>query len=564
MDCRGSSDCAEYNKSRSINPCDEEFGAWSRQRRLQMMRIPPNGSARRASAVAQPPGAERGTSRCPATLAGLVLGLAFFTGCTTSLRQWACQGFKVGPEYAGSAAPVGDQWIEASDSRLDTNPTDGDSWWSVFNDPILDGLIATASQQNLELQEAGERVLEARARLAIARGSLLPQVQEAFGSFTRTQMSRTTAKPIKQPFFDDWATGFNASWELDFWGRFRRGVEASEATLEATVEDCHDVLVILQAEVAASYIQVRVLQERIELARRNVELQRQTLALAEFRFDEGKTTKLDVTQAQEILATTQALIPQLEIALRESQNALCVLLGIPPRDLEAELATGPIPQPPREVAVGIPSQLLARRPDVRQAERQVAAQSARIGIAESELYPRIAITGTIGYESQDLSSLFQTDSFMGSVGPGFRWNILNYGRLVNNVRAEEARFRQLVRNYQGIVLKAHEEVENGIVRFLREQDRRGFLEKGATASAESVELAESQYREGKTDFQRLMDSQRALVLLQDRLSATRGQVALELVAIYKALGGGWQTQYPSSLYGQTVESAAAVEPPAAP
>ena len=227
------------------------------------------------------------------------------------------------------------------------------------------------------------------------------------------------------------------------------------------------------------------------MAQRNVELQENTLSLAELRFREGKTTKLDVTQAQENLAATKALVPQLEIALREALNARCVLLGVPPYNLEAELGSGPIPEAPSQVAIGIPAQLLARRPDVRRAERLVAAQSARIGIAESDLYPRIAITGTIGYESQNLPSLFKGDSLMGSIGPGFRWSIFNYGRIRNNVRAEEARFRQVVLRYQQLLLKAHQEVENAIIQFLRAQERVRFLEDGVKAAKESVELAES-------------------------------------------------------------------------
>lgn len=466
--------------------------------------------------------------------------LLLLCGCLTSPRQWARQDFKVGPEHRPPAAPAAERWIDAESPGVDDRGRIEATWWTVFNDPVLDALIDTASRQNLDLREAGARILEARSRLAIARGSLFPQTQEMFGAMTRTQMSRTTAKPIKVPYFDDWTTGFNASWELDLWGRFRRGVEASEADLDADIQDCRDTLVVLQAEVAVAYLQIRIAQERIALANQNVELQQKTLELTELRFRDGKTTKLDLTQAQQNLATTQAMVPQLEIALRESQNALCVLLSVPPYDLTAELASAPIPTPPAQVVAGIPAQLLARRPDIRRAERLVAAQSARIGIAESDLYPRIAITGTIGYESRDVSSLFQGDSFIGSIGPGFRWNILNYGRILSNVRVEEARLQELVFNYQDLVIKAHEEVETGIVRFLREQERAAFLQQAVAAASESVALAESQYRIGKADFQRLVDSQRGLVVLQDQLTASRGLVATNLVAVYKALGGGWQ------------------------
>lgn len=466
--------------------------------------------------------------------------LLLLGGCLTSPRQWVRQGFKVGPEHRPPAAPAAERWIDAESPGVDDRGRIEAKWWTVFSDPVLDALIDKVSRQNLDLREAGARILEARSRLAIARGSLFPQTQEMFGAMTRTQMSRTTAKPIKVPFFDDWTTGFNASWELDLWGRFRRGVEGSEADLDAAIEDCRGTLVVLQGEVALAYLQMRIAQERIALANRNVEFQQKTLELAELRFREGKTSKLDVTQAQQTLAATRALVPQLEIALRESQNALCVLLSVPPYDLTAELGPAPIPSPPAQVVVGIPAQLLARRPDIRRAEQLVKAQSARIGIAEADLYPRIAITGTIGYESRNVSSLFQGDSFIGTVGPGFRWNILNYGRIVNNVRAEEARLQELLLNYQKLVIKAHEEVETAIVRFLREQERAAFLQEAVAAASESVALAESQYRIGKADFQRLIDSQRVLVVLQDQWTASRGLVATNLVAVYKALGGGWQ------------------------
>lgn len=467
--------------------------------------------------------------------------LAASVGCTTSLQQWADQGLKVGPEYVRPPAQVASEWIETDPMLL--APQDVTlAWWLVFHDPVLHDLIAEASRQNLRLKEAGTRILESRARLAIARGSLFPQTQEAFGSFAHTQLSQTTAKSVKAAYFDNWNTGFNASWELDFWGRFRRNIEASEAALGAAVEDCHQTLVMLQAEVASAYIQVRLFEERIELAERNVKLQQQTLAMAELRFKGGKTTRLDVTQAQMNLAATQASVPDLQASLREAQNALCALLGIPPRDLQSELGSAPIPEPPPTVAIGLPAQLLARRPDVRRAERLVAQQSARIGIAESDLYPRIAVTGMLGYESRNLSDLwFQGDSFMGTIGPGFRWNILNYGRIINGVSAEHARLRQLVFSYQDTVLRANQEAENAINRFLREHERVVFLEQGVAAAQDSVELARSQYQNGSVDFLRLVDSERALVRLQDELAASRGQIALKLVAIYKALGGGWQT-----------------------
>ncbi len=478
-------------------------------------------------------------------LAGLAVLTLLATGCT-STRQWWQNGFKVGPDYRRPPAPVADEWIDAGNPLLESEAADYSYWWAVFDDPVLNELEETAGRQNLPLRSAGMRILEARARLAIARGNLWPQQQQAYGDFSRNEASRTIANPSLVRFFDDWDAGFNASWELDIWGRFRRAIESAESNLDAQIENYDDVLVIMQGEVAAAYIQLRSLQERLQLTRKNVELQQGTLKLAETRFINGFVTELDVTQAKENLGNTESLIPQLENAIRQTQNALCVLLGVPPRDLEEELGQAGIPQPPAEVIVGIPADLLRRRPDVRRAERRAAAQSARIGIAQSDFYPRIAISGFIGLESEDFLKLFDHRSWTGSIGPGFQWNILNYGRILNNVRAKEARFYQLVIDYQNTVLEANREVEDAVSSFLREKQRVKVLTETVNSATRSAKLADLQYREGLTDFQRVIDTQRVLVKDQDNLAESRGNVAINLVAVYKALGGGWATQFAPS------------------
>ena len=288
------------------------------------------------------------------------------------------------------------------------------------------------------------------------------------------------------------------------------------------------------------------------------ELQKKTLRIAQDRFALGVVSELDVQQAQSVLGATESLIPVLETGRRRTQNRLCTLLGMPPRDLEGELgdAAG-IPAAPPEVAVGIPAELLRRRPDVRRAEREAAAQCARIGIAESDLYPQFAITGNIAFESQYFADLFDWDSLAGSVGPSFRWNILNYWRIRNNIGAEEARFSQAVLNYQETVLRANEEVENAITAYLREQLRVNSLQQSTAATARAVELANVQYEQGLIDFQRVLDSQRALVNQQDTLAESRGNVALNLIALYKALGGGWQMRFEAN---RPVEGAQAPTP----
>ena len=476
-------------------------------------------------------------------------------GCSCP-SQWWHNGFKVGPDYCPTKATVAGSWIEVNDPRLRGSERDNACWWTAFGDLTLNQLVAEASQQNLTLKMAGCRILEARAELGIADGNLLPQQQQMTAQYTRNAMS-ATAYPfnviaLPEYYYNNWSAGFNAAWELDFWGRFRRAVEAADAHLNAQVEGYDNVLVLLQAEVAGNYIQMRSYEERLKLARKNLELQQETLRITTLRERQGLVTDLDVQQATANLGMTEALIPILLTGHRKAQNRLCILMGEPPHELAQKVKSpGSIPLPPQEVIVGIPAELLCRRPDVRQAERDAAAQSARIGIAEAEFYPHVAITGTIGLQAEHANQLFESSSLVGAIGPGISWNILNYGRIKNNVRAEDARFQQAVLNYRDTVLRANEEVENGIVAYLNEQDRVKSLDKSTRAATRSVELAMLQYQKGLIAYQPLLDSERALVQQEDALAESRGSVGMNLVAVYKALGGGWQARLPSTNQRQT-------------
>jgi len=490
----------------------------------------------------------------------LVLLLALVgTGCTTGPREWLRNGLKVGPNYARPSAPVAGDWIDAGNPILESQAADYSHWWTVFDDPVMDHLVHAAYEQNLPLKIAGMRILEARAQLGVVKGNLFPQVQEMTGGFARSELSQSSFPfgeiPLAKTTFDTWSGGFDAAWELDFWGRFRRAVESADANLDAQVENYDDALVILQAEVAATYVQVRTLEERIALARKNVELQKSTLQLSQDRFEQGMVSKLDVKQAQSILAATESLIPILQAARRVAQNRLCTLMGLPPCDLEVELGdSGEIPKAPPEVAVGIPAELLRRRPDVRRAERETAAQCARIGVAESELYPHFAISGNIALEAEFINQLFDPKSIAASAGPSFRWNILNYGRIRNMIRVEDARFGQLVLKYRETVLRANREVEDSISNYLREQLSVKRLEEATQATAEAAEIAKLQYAQGLTDFQRVIDSERALVRQQDALAESQGNVALNLIAVYKGLGGGWQMRLQPNQTAETADT----------
>lgn len=466
-------------------------------------------------------------------------------GCTP-FHEYVRNRFKVGPNYSRPPAAVAEHWIDAADVRVRSESTTDSQWWTVLNDPVLNDLIQTAYRQNLTLREAGFRVLEARAQLGIAVGSLFPQSQQAQGEFMQIALSAKEANRqfTPQRFFSQWTYGFGLAWELDFWGRFRRAIEAADDTLDASVENYDDVLVTLLGQVATAYVQIRTLEQELVYLRTNIELQKQTLEIAQVRFKDGATTELDVDQAASTLAQTESQVPQLEIQLRQANNQLCILLGIPPEDLRTKLEAGPIPTTPPDVVVGIPADLLRRRPDVRRQERLAAAQCAEIGVAEADFYPAITISGAFGYAAKDFAGLFNSKAFQGNVGPSFQWNILNYGRILNNVRLQDAKFQELVVNYQNTVLKAGQEVENGLVTFLRSQQQAKLLAESVAAQEKAVKIVLAQYKGGLVDFNRVSVIEQNLVLQQTQLAQAQGGIALGLIQVYEALGGGWQIRCP--------------------
>lgn len=487
-----------------------------------------------------------------ALLATLGATALLASGCGTSFRQYLHNGLKVGPNYCPPAASVAPQWIDADDQRLRSESDDLGRWWHVFNDPTLDELIDCAYQQNLTLRQAGYRVLAARAQLRIAEGSLFPQSQRMTGDYQRAAISSETANdplnfgiPGITRFFSQWDLGFNLAWELDFWGRFRRALESDCASLNASVANYDDVLVTLLADVATSYALLRTYQLRLEYARENISLQRVAQRITQAGYEAGTVNKIDMLQARSVVKQTEAQVEELEIGLRQSGNQLCILLGIPPEDLLPRLGQGSIPAAPPEVAVGIPADLLCRRPDVRRAERQAAAQSAAIGVAMSELYPHIAVTGTIGLSSEQSGDLFNAQAMNGAVGPSFQWNILNYGRIWNNVCLQDARFRELVTAYQNSVLRAAQDVENGLVTFLRAQRSAEIRASAANDIREAVKIALYQYKEGKVLFTQVTQLELALVAEQEALARARNEAVAGLIQVYRALGGGWQIRLSS-------------------
>lgn len=461
-------------------------------------------------------------------------------GCS-GVRQWRQNGFKLGPDYLRPAVPVAQDWVDSADPSFTYDHCVQTSWWRAFNDPTLEQLIIAAYQQNLPLRTAGLRVLEARHLRRITAGNIFPQSQATFSQYSRNQLSQTTATPLPVRAFDDWQTGFDLSWEIDVWGRLRRAIESSDAAIDVEIENYDNILVTLIGDVASTYIQLRSFDERLRLAEQNVQLQTGSLRIAQARFDGGRVDELDVQQAKANLADTRASIPSLKQGRRLAVNGLAILLGTTPYEIEPILAErGSLPDTPEQIVVGIPADLLRRRPDVRSSERQIAQQSAQIGIAEADLYPQFGINGEIKLNSKNFSDLFSTASTAGFVAPGFRWNILNYGRLVNNVHVQELRYQQSILNYENTVLAAHREVEDAMVKFLRSKERAAELQKSVDAAEKSVELVLIQYTEGATDFGRVFVLEANLARAQDNLVATQAEVSISLTQIYKALGGGWQ------------------------
>src|SRR5215472_425910 len=471
-------------------------------------------------------------AKVAATLVGAALTL---TGCA------------VGPHYVRPTLKVNDHWSTTASPQISTQLAADSAWWKAFNDPALERLIQLAYSQNLSLQVAGLRIMEARAELGIATGDRYPQLQQASASVSRVGLSQNTVnKPpdFTRDFWDE-QIGFDVSWEADFWRKYSKAVKAQHAAYMSSVADYQNALVSLSAEVARTYVVVRTFQELIEQSRQNLRVQEESLRIANVRFRNGATSQLDVSQAQAQVGSTRASIPQLEISLAQSENALTTLLGQPTGSLQ-NLLQGPqaIPPAPTQVAVGIPAEVLRRRPDIRSAELVAMAQSERIGIAKADLYPHFVLSGAFGLHGTTPGAasfnFLDPASLFFAVGPRVYWQFFDYGRTKNRVRVEDARFQQAITTYQDSVLKAAEEVEDGIVGFLKVLEATSAQQDAVTAARKSVEIATVQYREGAVDFQRVLDADRSLLQQENELVHLRSSAATNVISLYKALGGGWE------------------------
>lgn len=422
----------------------------------------------------------------------------------------------------------------------------------MLNDPLLSQLVARAVAGNLDVAAAEARVREARAQRRIAIGAFFPQIdasgngQRSSGSNRGSGIVSTNAGTIaigsRKGSTALYSLGLDASWELDVFGGLRRGLEAADADLAASEADLRDVLVSLVGELALSYVDVRSAQERLRIAEANLVSQNETFDLTTWRAQAGLSTDLDVEQARTILAQTRAAIPVVRTDLANAKNRIAVLLGEPPGEVTALLdEPKPIPVTPKEVAVGVPADALAQRPDVRRAELQLWAQTARVGVATADAYPKLSALGSIGLEALTVGGLWESLAQAGTwtVAGAVTQPVFHGGRIAGEIDAQEALRLQAIATYESTVLGALEEVEDALVAYAQEQDRRAELVEGAAAAERALTLAQDQYGSGLIDFQAVLDAQRSLLVLQDALATSEGQVTSNLIRLYKALGGGW-------------------------
>ena len=472
------------------------------------------------------------------------------TGCIPGpVKEYWDHGMKVGPEYSKPPAPVSVDWIDKDEKRIRTDPDEHRNWWKNFNDPNLDELICFATKSSLKLKEAGYRVMASRADLAIAMGEFMPQTQSMQSGFTQYGLSTAVANRssrgislIPNNYYPQYNFGFNMAWELDFWGRYRRAIESSSDQLDASIENYDEVMVSMLGEIGEHYVLYRYFERVVDLLKENIEYETITLQIAKARFEGGLTSELDVDQAQSDLSYLKASINMILRFQRLENNALCTLLGLSPEDLGKKLTKKGIPVPPKDVAVGIPAQLITRRPDVRMAERQAAAQCAKIGVAMSELFPHLYINGSFGYNAMNNTALFTSPAAYGTIGPGLSWNIFNYGRLLNNVKMQDANFQVNVAKFQYSLVNAGKEVENAIVEYVKSADAIKEMEVSVAAIRKAGEIVVVQYKAGTSDFNRVSLVQEKRISRDMELALYQQTHARGMVNIYKSLGGGWQVR----------------------
>ncbi len=471
--------------------------------------------------------------RCPLNVLLAAIIVLILVGCAA-----------VGPDYVRVEPDAPQQWNTQLRDGLTPvlpEPETLAYWWRSLNDSELSSLEERAVEGNLDLKIARARIREARALRGISKAGLFPTL-DASASATNFRSSESSSSFEENKLY---SAGFDARWELDVFGGVRRSVEAAQADLEATQEDLYDVLVSLLAEVALNYVEVRTYQTALTVTESNNKSQEETYELNRSRYQAGIINELAVQQSLYNLEQTRSLIPALQTGLESAKNRLAVLLGEKPGAVHGELdKRKPIPVPPVTVAVGVPAEAMRRRPDIRRAERNLAAQTARIGVATADLYPKFRLLGTLSLESVSTGNLFTADSRTWSINSGVSWNIFHGGAIRQNIKVQSARQEQALIQYESAVLKAQEEVENVLVAYAKQQRRRESLAAATSAAQLAVRLAQDQYKAGLVDFSNVLDGQRSLLSFQDQLARSNGAVTSNLIRLYKALGGGWKCTEP--------------------
>ena len=452
-------------------------------------------------------------------------------------------GCAVGPNYQPPKVNMPANWAAPLANGETNGPVDLAGWWKNFGDTNLDSLMMIAVQSNLTLHVAEARVREARAEKDVITGQLWPSVGSSAG-YSRNRFGANSFPPIPPGVpldYNLYNAGFDAAWEIDIFGGTRRAVEAANADTGAAEYGRRDVLVSLLAEVGRNYVSARGYQQRLAITRQNIQVERDVLDLTSNRFQNGLSSDLDVQQAMAVLTATEAQVPALETGFNQSVYHLAVLLGQPPGALQDEMAAEkPVPISPPVVPVGLPSELLERRPDVERSERELAAATARIGVARADLFPKFSLTGIAGLESISADHWFDYASRYWSAGPTVQWELFEAGSIRANVRVQDARQEQALDNYQQAVLTALEDAANALIAYAKEQVRREALSQSVDANQQALELSTQLYKSGLADFLQVLDSERSLYAAQDSLVQSDQSVALDLVQLYKALGGGWQ------------------------
>jgi NodT family efflux transporter outer membrane factor (OMF) lipoprotein len=473
-------------------------------------------------------------------------GNRFFTAVSALISLTALSACAmVGPDFVQPGAELPAGWSEDGRQGMQTSPIEQPQWWKLFNDPVLNQLVETAWIQNNSLEIAGLRVLEARAQLGIAEGNIYPQTQVAAGSAIYSSPAKNAGGGP-----NGWTNsiGLSASWEMDFWGRFRRSIEATDAAFFASVAARDQALILLTAQVVDTYFLLRSNEELLGIAKQNMKIQQRSYEIATTLFRNGHDSELDMQQAKTLLLSTKATIPGYEVAIKRARNALSTLLGkAPGTDSMVLSGNKVIPALPEQVNVSIPAELLRSRPDVRQAELAARAQNARVGVATADLYPSFSLSGTVGLVAAGtgnaaFSNLFGKDALTYSAGPSFVWPFLNYGRIRNSIRVQDARLQQALIQYRETVIQAAREVEDAMTGFNGARVQSEIMAETVISAKRSNQLSMFRYKEGFSDYQRVLDSQQALFSQQQNMLNSRTAAARSLVSLYKALGSGWENR----------------------